>query len=546
MPSVVAFNGKSIIEPGAYSRVLGGETNPPDLASFGKVLIIDTGSLGNYGYGSGILGERESGPNSIYTFNNLNDFRQAVGGSVIWDASKWLFKPSKNPGFRGVESIVLVSAKESTKGVMTFTWDDGANGGVFSVATKVEGTAANGIENVTSGLIERGFGMRMKAGTIDPAKFVVEFYRGTFRGLDFNNVPFDNIKAEDAVPELIVRSKEFSTVGELVAWCNGNRAFNSWFYINSTTAVTGTGALTPGDLTTYDGDNVLATGGTQTYTTAALNEVFKYITELDYTFILADKYEADMSHANNVSIFEHIKNESEYQRFLVIGGGADSDDYQDTLDAAEDFDSSYVHVVYSRTKKNDPASVLGYREYPTIYHAAAYLGRIAGQEPQVPATFKELDFDGVKHELAKSEREQALLQGVVHMRYVQDLGWVINQDVNTKQTNELDIYEDGTSPHGSIMRIAALLNKELVVNIRKKFVGGNANTSSPADVKAFVETYLNTKVASRTDDNLILSFKNVRVQLLGSDTKVDYGFMPNGPTNRFFITGFMYNVSLAQ
>lgn len=545
MPKIVAFNGRNIVEPGAYARVLGGETNPPDAASFGNVLLIDTGSMAGFGYGAGINGELQQGPNSIYRFNDLESMRKAVGGSVVWDAAKWLFKPSKDPGFRGVNSVTLIRAAATTNGAMAYTWTGGgANGGVFAVETKTEGIAANGVENATSLLIERGFGMRMSAGVVDTAKFVVEFYRGTFRGLDHASVPFDNIIAAKTKPELLVRSIEFSNITQLINWARGNEAFNTWFILGGTTAAAGTGAVTSVDLSASVG-NKLATGGTETYGAGDFTSVLSAIRELDYDFILSDKYESNMADAKNVQLLSHIKNDSEFsQRIMVIGGGIDSTAYAASITACATFDSELVHIAYSRTKKADSAVLGGVREYPTFYHAAAIVGRMAGQEPQVPVTFKELDFDGVKHELSQPQREAACQAGLMHMRNVPGKGWVENLDCNTKQANEQDIYEDGTSPHGSIMRIAAVLNKELVISLRKTFVGGNANTADPADVKAHVENFLRFRTASKTDDNLILSFQGVRCRLVQSDYSVEYGFIPNGPVNRFFVTGFMFNVSL--
>jgi hypothetical protein len=92
------------------------------------------------------------------------------------------------------------------------------------------------------------------------------------------------------------------------------------------------------------------------------------------------------------------------------------------------------------------------------------------------------------------------------------------------------------------MRIAALLNKELKLNMENQFVGQNANNASPADVKSFTEGYLSVRTATATEDNLILWSGNVTVSLSGTDMQVQYAFRPNGPVNRIFITGVMLNV----
>lgn len=652
MAQVITFDGRNIIEPGAYSRIVGGETNPPDSASFGNVLIIDTGRMAGWGWGSGISGENASGANSIFRFNTIEDFRAAVGGGDIWDASKWLFKPSKDLAFKGVNAIYLVHARTTKRGVryykfngvgvaatgtvtytvnllnndtitlngvvytfkssptastdvkiattlsgtlqnlvekvaqssngsvtlatyshngtvFTITYNEsgtvgnaytlaasvgtvsgatlsggsgaaGTNGGTITVYTKAEGIRANGVINLTSTEIERGFAMNVVAGTANTSALVFEFYRGTFTGNDIFGVPFNNVNAEDAEMELIAKSPEFTNLQDFINWANQDINFRAWFVLDSSSAIAGTGALVAADITAQTGLRIFQSGS-EVYNAGDLNTVFQHIKELDYSFVLADKDEFNAESSENLQILAHIQNESEFGRIMVIGGGPDLID--DSITAAETFDHKFVHVVHSRTYKAITTGS-GLREYPTIYHAAAVLGRMAGQEPQVPVTFKELDFDGVKNELTQTERENAIQHGVMHQRFVQGLGWVINQDINTKQENTLDVYEDGSSPHGSIMRIALLLNKELTIDLRTKFTGLNANLASPADIKAAVEGRLNFRVASKTDDDLILSYRNVRVTLNGADYKVEYGFVPNGPVNRLFITGFMFNVNL--
>ncbi len=546
MPKIVTFNGKRIVEPGAYSRIRGGESNPPEVASFGKVLIIDTGSMAGFGFGYGVNAEQTlNKSDAIQEFSLLTDFQNSVAGGLMWDVSKYLFKPTKDSTFKGVDSVFLVRACTTTKATMSYTWTGGgANGGVFEVDIKaVEGLSANGVENATSSRIQQGFGMRMTAGTIDSAKFIVEFYRGAFRGVDYAGRPFNNIKAEVSVPELLMRSPEFDNINQLITWAENDRAFNSWFSLGVNNAAAGTGEVDSDDLTSSTG-NELAAGGTETYNPADLSDVFDIIDELDYDYILLDDYEADVTSANNLLILGHVKADSQFNRILVVGGGADESAFAASLTAAGVYDDSLVHVVHSRVKDFTTNVVAGEIIYPTIYHAAAFLGRIAGAEPQDPATFKELNFDAPVHEMSKSQRGTALLQGVVHQRKVKDLGWVINQDVNTLQKNDLLVYEEGTSPEGSIMRIANNLNKMLSVGITKTFTGGTLNNASPEDLATYIRGQLGQKIATKTEDNLLLSFQNVSVSIVGADYEIQYGFTPNGPANRFFITGFMYSPKL--
>lgn len=550
MPKTVIFNGKTVVEPGAYSRIIGGETNPPDQVSFGKVLLIDNGSNQDYGWASGIKGELENGLNAIYEFTSIEDFREALGGGIFYQAAKWLFKPSKDSRIKGVDSIYYVRAATTTGATATYTFTGGgANGGVFTIKTKAEGTSSNGtLVPLSTTNISRGFAMNMVAGVVDSTKFKINFIRGSFRGNDQNGIPFDNTTIEVAGqnPDLLVESVEFNNIQELFDWAATDETFNSYFTIETMT-LNGTGVVDAADLTANTAINLFA-GGTTTYGATDYLDVFRNIDELDYSYILTDKYEDDADDAFNSLIQAHVEIDSEFQRIIVIGGGKDSTQFDQTggsIPVATTQNSPLVHVVHSRVYGADPNIVGGRREYTSFVHAAAYLGLIAGNEPQVPATFKSLDFDDVVHRLDKQQRVTALQRGVIHQRDVANLGMVINQDVNTMQRNTNDIYEDGTSPHGSIMRISMIINREITFELREKFVGQNANLASPADVKSAVESYLNRQVALKTDDGKLLSFRNVKVDLTGSDYKISYGFVPNGPVNRLFITGFMFNVNIS-
>lgn len=654
---VITFDGKQIIEPGAYANMVGGEPDAPESATSGNTLFIDTGSMAKYGYGSGITGSLASGANSIYGFTTLDDFKKAIGGGIMWDASNWLWKPSKALNIQGIQKLWLVHARTTTKSVIvqqfvgggtrasgTVTYSSnptdtttitlngiaytykttpsgatevligstlaetlvnlaekvaqsqnasitvaqytaeptlirvtykvagtagnaytlaasvgtvsgatlsgglagsGANGGVFAVDAIIEGIGANGLVDPTSTELYTGFGMKIVAGIVDTAKFSVEFYRGTYHGLDWNGVPFDDISRSISAPVLVAKSSEFSTLQELFDWADEDVSFALWFKRNKTaSSINGTGALLAADTTTYSGYN-LFTKGSESYSPSDLTKVYEYVKELDYSFMLSDKYEDDMDDTVNYQHISHINLKSEFKRTMYIGGGADATKFSQSggsIPIAATFDDENVHIVHSRVGKTNSNNVL--KEYPSLYHAAAAVGRAAGATAQTPMTFKDLDFTYVKHILSEDERKTAIQAGVQHLRSVDGIsGLVVNLDGNTKQRNKQDIYADGTSPFGSIVRIKNLLNRTIAKNCRAKFVGQNANQASPADVKSYVETILTLSTCTKTEDNLILSFKNVKAVLLGSDYRVTYGAVPNGPVNRLFITGTMFTVS---
>jgi len=112
------------------------------------------------------------------------------------------------------------------------------------------------------------------------------------------------------------------------------------------------------------------------------------------------------------------------------------------------------------------------------------------------------------------------------------------------QNNTTQILPNGVSFEISIMRIAAQINKELSKETEKFIIGSNTNLSSPTAVVEFAKTFLQRKLATRQDDNLILSFKNVAATIDQDTVNLRYEFMPNGPINKFLATGFMLNVSL--
>ena len=80
---------------------------------------------------------------------------------------------------------------------------------------------------------------------------------------------------------------------------------------------------------------------------------------------------------------------------------------------------------------------------------------------------------------------------------------------------------------------------------QNRFVGGNAYTASPEDIKNFTETKLQSLTCSSVNgDNLIVSWKNVSVKRNNTDHKVTYDFAPNMPVNKIFFIGNMLDLTL--
>jgi hypothetical protein len=343
--------------------------------------------------------------------------------------------------------------------------------------------------------------------------------------------------------------------------------FNLYFAITASTA--SAVSLTSADITTYGAMNLFA-GGTTVYNATDVDEVLSNIEDLDNSLILCDDYgttptltptqiqnganKGALSAANN-KILSYVQNTSTFtEKCLYIGGGYNQNEFSrpsttdGSLQIASYYNNALTVVVHSGVKVPGQltSSGLGYRMLPSLYHAAMVCGRTAGLEPQVPVTYKTIRISGLVHELKKSQREQALLAGVLHTRFVPNMGWVINQGINTLQNNQNLILTDGTSPEIQVMRIIHQINKELVINATPRFVGGNLNTSSAEDVKAFVEGYLASRTATRQVDNLLISWNKVTVTLADSNDawNVRYCIIINSPINRIFFTGVILDPNI--
>lgn len=546
MATTFNFNGQTVIIPGSYSTIKSGMKNPPIELSFGNILIIDRGSGAGYGGGAGVAGQYSQGKDSIYEFDNIADFRDFAKGGLWWLLAQPLFRPD-GLGTNGVSKISYIKAAQTVAAQMSFHFADAdlsvsrSTFSEFLIAVTDEGLIGNG--ELSSGNLTKGFAAKLSAGTIDTSSFVLTFYRGTYKGLDQNNLPFDGISEANSIPLVVAKSPEFTTAAELAAWMKVDYLFNKHFKLVSDPVIVGTGELSPADITTY-GDYTLASGGTETYvSTQYLTDVLSAVVDLDINFIFADQYGANAQSASNYEILAHIINDSKFKPELYIAGGNDVNDFESiSLATAVYYDNDAVTVVHGAVKKQ---SQQGMRIYNSMYHAAAVLGREAGQEPQVPLTFKSLDFDGMTHSLNDKEVTKALKKGVVVTR-LEGNSFDIVKGINTLQENTFLVNDNGTTHSKQMKRIARQLNKEIIVESKRMLLkdpnGVNRNTLSEVDVKAWLIGYLKLKTATLENDNLILSFQDIIVTRQQDGYFISYKFVPNSEISFLFFTGLIIGV----
>jgi hypothetical protein len=558
MAQQTQFGNTTIGEPGAYSRITSGINNPPIALSYGSVLLIDTGLGQGYG-GAAINGTLANGKSGIQVFSDIENFRNTVRGGMFWQAAKWLFRPSKDLNIKGISNLFFISAKTAIPAEIVYTFGDFStsdsdsitDGGQIVLQVKNEGVVGNGVKTGTK--LTRGYAGKMRVGVQDTNKFIIDFYAGTFTGLDADGEPYTDspgagIAEANSVPQLLCSSKEFDRMSVLLNWMQTNSTFNQYFKVK-TSSITGSGIIDLLDYSVYSDYN-LAFGGVETYNTSDLSKVLLNITDIDYSFILSDNYGSSAVSANNLAYKNYIHSGSnKYALAIFIGGGKDANYFESqSIVAGEYFDSEKIVVVHAGLKKNKITGA-GYKEYDSFIKTAAVVGRIAGLPPQVPGTFKDLDMDADMHDMTENERLRALDKGVLHTKYEETFGqFIINQAINTKQQNDFMINVDGTSYEIQIMRIANQLNKIIVYNAKNTLLrdsaGVNRNTLSPVVIETWLKGLLEKLTATSTQDNLILGFQDILVKIVGDSYQINYGFIPNFPVNKICFTGIMLDPNI--
>lgn len=529
MATVVNFHGKNYIEPGAYAVSVYNPTSVVNVSEFGNVMIIDTGLSKNGSYefagGSGVHGELNKGLKSVYEFDSYEDFLAFMGGGLVGDIAQKIFTPMD--GVAGAPKLYYCRAATTKCATITLTVDSGA----LQFKCKNEGTAGNGV--LQDGQLKVGYAARIIAGTDDTSKFKCQIFRGSYMGVDKDGEPYGSKSFADAQSNLLTESDEISTLGELYEWARADKYVLAHFVVEmSGTETTKVSAI---DMTT-------ATGGTTEYLKdTEYADVLEAISELDITFFLTTNTDVEKGIDANTNgrLFTFLKNDAKFTEFMVIpGGSSDTDLFGESGSSqsiAKYYNSGQVAVIHGSPIVNRKDGN-GTKTLPSIYLAAAIIGLNAGKSPQSPLTFQRVGYQSFVYDLKKKEREKALQAGIMHVRNVSGY-WCINQGVTTLQDNKRTIAADGQSMELSIELIKAQLNKELIIDGATRFTGKTAAQASPQTVKNFVETKLQSLTATADSDNLILSWKNVKVSAKNSDYFVTYDFQPNLPVNKVFFTG---------
>lgn len=184
------------------------------------------------------------------------------------------------------------------------------------------------------------------------------------------------------------------------------------------------------------------------------------------------------------------------------------------------------------------------RWYGVMYNLCAIVGRTAGKAPYIPVTNKSIGIDKLMHSPSDAEAEKAIKYGVLVTRWNTYVNkYVVLQGINTLQDNDVLFNTSGQSYSIQFMRIVAQINKELVINSELDLLanenGVNANTLSEGAIKNWTIAYLQARVATTQQDNLILGFQDVAATRQGEAWFVTYKIRVNNEINKLFFTGYL-------
>lgn len=531
MATSILVNNKFTSIPGIYTQTKSGIRNPSLELSYGNICIIDIGLGAGFSSVPGVNGEQSEGIDSVFEFTTIQDFRSFIRGGSYWKLAENLFFPSGSN--LGVSKIYFVKAASTTSGSLSMTLGSGS----FTIKSKDEGLVVNGVLN-TSDELSKGLAVKLLKSTFNTDSYKLQFYLGSYKGID-GVLPWDGISEEDSVGGLLFSSPEFKQIDELYNWAITNTDFNNMFSITKTG--TTNVDITNTDYLVVGSGYKLFTGGTEVYNETSYDRVLDEISELDNTFFLAPDYGSEALSTNNTKLFYHINSQVRFDKFMIVGGGLDRSEFKTvSVEIARSYNSDKVILVHGGYK--EPSNITkSFVVRDSLFKSCSILGRLCGLSPQVPLTFKTFNWSSELHQLTVQEKEYALEKGVLCTVRDPELGYVCLQGINTLQKNNYLLNEDASSYSIAVKRIVAQLNKEIIVNAKRRFfgteIGFNRGTATSEDVQAWLFGFLSQRVASSLNDNLIVTFRDIEVLLQGDCYKINYKFVPNFEVNKMIFTG---------
>jgi hypothetical protein len=551
------FDGKSIKLPGAYAATT---ANIPEIsleAAYRKVLIIDTGAFKEkdpsavFARGAGIAGEFSQGRNSLYELNTSREMKDFVKSGYWYVLSNALFNPTR--GLQGVTQVNFISACSTIAARCNIQFgslatveiackDEGLFGnahGKLTVPKLIGDSAEFEMADSTDTLetLRRGYAVKVEESG---GKYKLKFYVGTWTGKYFDGKNL--IEGEYGVltncePSLVCESDSFESLDELEKWFNESPEFNMGFKFMNTSALPSTilTATNAPDLDVF----LPFTEGKEQYDIKYIDDIIEATKGIDTTFVITDRYGTmDGYGLRNNMICASVLNQR-FKQFLVVGGGDTRSEFNRQLmggrmsstQMAEAYNSDFVWVVHGGIKLKETTV----REWDSLYTVCYVVGRIAATEPQVPATFKGIDVQGLTHELTDMEKEEALDKGVLAVFYDTDTkSNVILKGINTLQNNNRLVNPNGTSCSIAVRRVTALVEKEMIIDAKTELFTDNRGITIMSLPAALVKIWVEKKLDEKINRQLIYARESVSVERRQDAYFVTYGIRLNYEINFIF------------
>lgn len=559
MATSVYFNGKMRTLPGVYSTITSGQSDATRNLDYGTVLLIDTGKEdygAGWGGGSGIQGENLQGKDAVYEFTDLSSFRQFVKGGMFWKCAEALFTPDPyNPDAVGISKLLYVRACTTKPTTLTISTKDGK--GTFAAKTIDEGINALGVVDEGTKVLKKGYAYTIEKGVEDETAVIVKFWLGSYTG-DYTDpvtgqvMSYNELTVAQSDPILVCQSSEVSTMQDLINWAQKDENFGARFILDMKSSKPdgnlvgvikeGDGSGKESDLT--NGYQVSTGGNLEEYTDENLEEVLKQITDVEYNIVFTDRIEDEAESAKNKKVLAHRNTVAKFDKFFYVGAYSSAAKFSNSLAVAQNYNSAWVVCVHGGIGTASDYAMTKIRWWGVFYNLCQVIGRVSGKPPYIPVTNKTIGGDKLQHIPDENQQEKAVKAGLVvafpnpYLRR-----FCILQGVTTLQDNALLFNKKGDSFSIQFMRILAQLNKECVVNASIDLLGDengvNINTLSKGALETWTINFLQQRVATDNQDNLIQRFQNVVATRIDDYYDVTYEVVVNSEITKLFFTGFV-------
>ena len=550
MATSVYFNGKLRTLPGVYSTITSGESNVSRSLDYGTVLLIDTGVYGaGWGGGSGVNGALRQGKDSVYEFTTLSDFRSFVKGGMFYKCAEALWTPDPySSDAVGISRLLYARACTTTSATMV--WEPrggGSAGGKLTIQTIDEGENANG--EVDGGNLLKGYAYTLQEGSED-GTFRMNLWVGTYTGEYTDPVTgvvlsYDELTKSQAEPTLLCQSPDCTNLADLINWCNTDSVFGARFMLvgGDSSKINGDGTVDADDIA-GGAEYQVASGATEEYKATDLEALLNQIKDVQCNIIFSDQVAENGNSAKTKEIIAFRNTQAKFDAFVYVAGYPDKANFQASLQMAKAFNSAWVVCVHGGIGLASDMVASGIRWWGSFYNLCQVIGRVCGKPPYVPVTNKTIGGDRLQHTPTDDEMEKAINAGLVVVYPNPYLNrFVILQGVTTLQDNKSLFNKKAESFSIQFMRVLAQLNRECVVNAAIDLLGDengvNINTLSKGSLETWTINFLQSRVATDSQDNLIISFQNVNAERIEDYYNVTYEVVVNSEVTKLFFTGYV-------